>query len=109
MTSHTPTPWALVEGPKARGSIKSVCKGLPQSIVAQAGGQPTVEEREANAAFIVNACNAHDALVKALKGLLIVAESDAQMPGAHPMRMASVEHAKAALLAATPAQSSKEE
>ena len=74
--SHTPTPWALVEGPKARGMIKSVCRGLPQQMVAQATGQHTTEEREANAAFIVKACNEHDALRRRVVALETIIRED---------------------------------
>lgn len=65
-TKHTPTPWA--------GGHYSSIVGCP--VVGQ-GGQvicntaighkPHRESAEANAAFIVRACNAHEALVLALK------------------------------------------
>ena len=65
---HTPTPWIVSDhaGRAARGWIKSVCKGFPERMVAQALGQETVEERESNAAFIVKAVNNHQKLVEAL-------------------------------------------
>lgn len=72
--SHTPLPFDVAFGRDA----KSGWQGL--SIVG-AGGvhianlvmQITDNER-ANAAFIVTACNQHDALVAALKGLLAAAD-----------------------------------
>jgi hypothetical protein len=72
MSEHTPTPWARYDDGKlaARGWIKSVCKGIPEQMVAQAIGVGAIEEREANAAFIVRAVNSHDDLVKALEAML---------------------------------------
>lgn len=64
MTEHTETPWETMG---SRGDIKSVCKGFPERMVAKATGQPTSEERAANAAFIVKAVNAHDALVEYIR------------------------------------------
>lgn len=59
-TKHTPTPWN-VEG---RGNAKARC-------FIEAGEFRIVEcvtrDHDANAAFIVRACNAHDDLVAALR------------------------------------------
>lgn len=73
MADHTPTPWAVMGN---RGDIKSVCKGFPETMVAKAAGQPTRDERAANAAFIVEAVNNHDALVKHLYHLAMVCCDD---------------------------------
>jgi len=76
MSEHTPTPWRVEDGtdliwgacnPDDRSSY-----GMGYSIVeGKAPGwkpyKPSMEEREANAAFIVKAVNSHDALVEAIK------------------------------------------
>lgn len=65
MAEHTPTPWRAIEpdnsnylleivGTNVRGNEELVCR-------------PPGRKRNANAAFIVKACNSHDALVKALE------------------------------------------
>lgn len=56
MTQHTPTPWKY--GP---GLIIWNGDGF---LVAQVAGQPGMPEAEADAAFIVRACNSHEALVR---------------------------------------------
>ncbi len=64
---HTPTPWRIT----GYGIIGGIEDGSGQT-VAQAQERPSRKrsepdhERLANAAFIVRACNAHDALVEAL-------------------------------------------
>ena len=60
--NHTPTPWDL------RSSSITV-KDNGEDIVAEANGglSGTIGEAVANAAFIVQACNAHEALVDALE------------------------------------------
>ncbi len=79
MTGHTLLPWAVSshDGQPSRGWIKSICKGFPERMVAQVLGQSTVEEREANAALIVEAVNSHAALtarVSELEGLFAAAD-----------------------------------
>ena len=44
--------------------VKSICKGFPQNLVAQATGQATTEEREANARLIAAAPDLLAALEK---------------------------------------------
>lgn len=69
--SHTPTPWFIngpwhiqsqtdIEGYRANGEP---IPALPKIIAKLT----PIVEREANAAFIVRACNAHEELVKALR------------------------------------------
>jgi hypothetical protein len=69
MTKSTPTPWAISDhtGNIHRGWIKSVCRGFPERIVAQALGQETVEERDANASLIVAAVNNHAPMLSSLE------------------------------------------
>lgn len=73
--AHTPTPWQLTPIDNAiRGRIYWVtapARGhLKKIFIADAGfdvdGANTRKEADANAAFIVRACNSHDALVEAL-------------------------------------------
>ena len=63
--SHTPTPWyALVCDVKGHGSLLNDT-GLMIADCAYATEHEN--EGEVNAAFIVRACNAHEALVAALR------------------------------------------
>ena len=57
MSNHTPTPWKV-----DHGSVYTI-DGKPVT-----GSFAT--ERDANAHFIVQACNSHDALVDALRDLV---------------------------------------
>ena len=59
--NHTPTPWDL-------RSRSITVKDNGEDIVAEANGglSGTIGEAVANAAFIVRACNSHEALVDAL-------------------------------------------
>lgn len=78
MTEHTKTPWRVEQGTDL---IWGACNPYDQStygmgysiargVTASWGKRrPDMDEREANAAFIVRACNAHDALVAALTEL----------------------------------------
>lgn len=64
---HTPTPWhvGMKPGPMIYGT-----KGEQIADMMEANGEadlfPYVGENQANAAFIVRACNSHDDLVSAL-------------------------------------------
>ena len=73
----TPTPWRVEEGtdliwgactddPSTYGMGYSIVEG---KIPGFKPYKPSMKEREANAAFIVKAVNAHDALVDCLKWL----------------------------------------
>lgn len=76
MTQHTPTPWIVK---KVRTQVGYCFNVGPQHIVDDTHGgaclyddstsfNPHAEgEQEANAAFIVTACNCHDELVAALR------------------------------------------
>lgn len=75
--NHTPTPWAVeyVYGGKATMVYARLYEvGRKSHSVGFAGVYkcPTKEEAIANANFIVRACNAHDALVKALAEMVQV-------------------------------------
>jgi len=63
-TKHTPTPWnARVEAgfDLVTAQRNHVCGGLNEESVFALNRDPA--ERKANAAFIVEACNAHDRLI----------------------------------------------
>lgn len=76
MGKHTPTPWDWkrpYEGSygdawisASGGERIAVCGELRKPTIHGFIGQPDYTEVEANAAFIVRACNAHEELVRAL-------------------------------------------
>lgn len=71
MTAHTPTPW--VRDPRSGRTTMVYSDDATGSAIADCA--PSMVHRsqaecEANAAFIVRACNAHDELVEALSALL---------------------------------------
>ncbi len=76
--NHTPTPWQLSK----RGEIERASTGTPVG----------VDTDGKNAAFIVRACNAHEALVEALQGVLqlLPAESQGEGPSAWPEKARAV-------------------
>lgn len=78
MAKHTPTPWRVEEntdliwGCCNADDTSSYGMGYPiisgfASFGGWADGRPDYNEKEANAAFIVRAVNAHDDLVDALR------------------------------------------
>ena len=66
--THTPTPWTQCEACDNSGDI--LVQGPPEAyeIASISGGIDNATDR-ANAAFIVSAVNAHEALVSALEQL----------------------------------------
>lgn len=75
MTEHTPTPWRVEEGtdliwgacnPDDQSSYGMGYPVIEGKIPRWKPYKPSMDEREANAAFIVKAVNNHDALVKDL-------------------------------------------
>lgn len=60
---HTPGPWAIRDIPKG---VQVTPADNPYFVIAGVSGFDT-HEREANARFIVTACNAHDVLLDACK------------------------------------------
>lgn len=62
---HTPTPWILANN--LNRDIRAIQQG---NVYCSAGGSPLAKcDDPANAAFIVRACNAHEALVAALEAV----------------------------------------
>ncbi len=65
-TNHTPTPWEVV----AHTSIFSELRTTrPMQMIASVPDDD-IAQAKANTAFIVRACNSHDALVAAGKSLI---------------------------------------
>jgi len=90
---HTPTPWNLQT---LRVSLVPV--------MIRVNGY-TKETAEANAAFIVRACNSHDALVGALQDFIDAAtessKNESYKANAYGFMMAVLPKARAALTAVT--------
>lgn len=75
--NHTPTPWKIVEGDGMDYNVLQIITdvrehknqvGIANVDIGFEG--PLGAEQPANAAFIVRAVNAHDALVEALESLM---------------------------------------
>lgn len=66
--THTPTPW--IHNLKRDRIESNGEKLLVNGVALPCGNHPKSTEATANAQFIVQACNAHEELVAALKGLL---------------------------------------
>lgn len=62
---HTPTPWEV--DPKR--ALRVLQRGTDTTICSTGATDNTRDQWEANAAFIVRAANAHDALVAALEAV----------------------------------------
>lgn len=91
--SHTPTPWKIFDWNKVDALTKSakgfdgfnsliICSPVKEGSIASISRYGAKDETaEANAAFIVRACNSHDALMSALKtanhvlGILLQSDS----------------------------------
>ena len=83
MAEHTPGPWMQRSRPTGKARLeRQIYAGesdtlgyiaecySPISSFNNYGGPKTVQEAEANAAFIVRACNSHDELVAMLEGVV---------------------------------------
>ncbi len=70
MSQHTPTPWKAQQGLSSTSPRLEIVRADLSAFVAQVHRtHDGNKEAEANAAFIVRACNSHDALVEALSAL----------------------------------------
>jgi hypothetical protein len=67
MGMHTKLPWSLVEARTRHGHLCEVHAGDGYDVATVYGRDP--DEREANAAFIVKAVNAHETLISALRAV----------------------------------------
>ena len=63
---HTPTPWSVEESGYTQSKIYG-CDSAGKVVFSTVDVLKETPEQEANAEFIVTACNAHEDLVKALK------------------------------------------
>lgn len=76
----TPGPWEFRPYggmfPSHRGNIISICRGFPQRWVADAVGQETADEREANARLIAAAPELYAALDAAREELRLIRMKD---------------------------------
>ncbi len=75
MSEHTPTPWEWEKIENAAWSdygpnLRSVAMGSPKVLSAWGHDAWGVDVNDANAEFIVRACNSHDELVSALEAAL---------------------------------------
>jgi hypothetical protein len=81
VTEHTPTPWHA--GSTAHTELVMAFRDNVECVISES--DPEIDmplaEAHANAAFIVKACNSHDALVKALQAVLTA--WDALPPGVY--------------------------
>lgn len=67
---HTPTPWIVTDQLTANGLPHrwiADCGANNAIVTQQTGNVASREHAQANAAFIVKACNCHDQLVQALQ------------------------------------------
>ena len=65
MSTHTPGPWTVNKYSQIITPTREVL--LVSGVALPSGNHPKIEEADANAAYIVRACNAHEELVTALK------------------------------------------
>jgi hypothetical protein len=74
-TEHTPVPWTFRVGPSGDLIIEQESEELLPPMIAKVSRwlADAPEEAKANAAFIVRACNSHEALVDALEAMLSTA------------------------------------
>lgn len=90
-TKHTPTPWRVEEGTDliwgkcSEEDMTTYGMGFPivtgfSGMGSWTKGRPDMDEREANAAFIVKAVNSHQALVDAVTATRALV-SEAAMTG----------------------------
>lgn len=66
-TAHTPTPWEIRDVPSRERFKITDSTGYT---IAEMPSYPIIEKEEANAAYIVRAVNAHEALLEALEQCL---------------------------------------
>lgn len=73
---HTPTPWFAQRQGSSTVYIESrIRPGTLQEVAACGPTEAGSEQQDANAEFIVRACNAHEQLVAALRDLEVAANS----------------------------------
>jgi hypothetical protein len=85
MEKHTATPWVAGSPNFQRWNNAAIWRqGKADSFIAEVFGHDK-EDGEANAAFIVRACNAHEALVGFVTSFLALCPSSEGLGGHAPM------------------------
>lgn len=75
-TKHTSTPWFAKRESWSTVYIEArIGGGILQEVAACGPTEAGSEQQDANAAFIVRACNSHEQLVAALRGLLAATDA----------------------------------
>jgi len=63
-TQHTPTPWRVVSGTLIKDELMPFDRDeRDTALIASTGGTAASDKAQANATFIVRACNSHEQLV----------------------------------------------
>lgn len=96
MSGHTPTPWKVLY-PSLNISADVPCSGVLAGVCRWCAGLPSTvpgvafdlsrDEQEANARFIVRACNSHEKLVEAIEQLLDTFYGGGDRTEGHEMAM----------------------
>ena len=92
--NHTPTPWTYIAS-NCSNFVHIETDTDHSTIATLAKG--TKSQKEANAAFIVRACNAHDAMIHALNEFLEVGPYVSNADSIAPALVAACKQARAAL------------
>ena len=104
MSEHTPTPWIYSSGQiwkETGGDADQASVRLAMMDREEPDTAPV--ERDANAAFIVRACNAHDELVRAAWAMVDYSRAETPTDHATPQELLHVRSMLvAALVEATP-------
>jgi hypothetical protein len=102
MSEHTPVPWVVRVFPTARNANNQywIMDAIPDKdgkVVANAiaSATPSNDEAEANARFIVRACNCHADLLEAVN--LLLAAIDFAEVNKHPAIEACLDYATAVI------------
>ena len=71
MSNHTPTPWLYHSGAIWKEiKVAGVSSAYQLALMDRDEPETTPVERDANAKFMVHACNAHDELVRAARAMV---------------------------------------
>jgi hypothetical protein len=96
-TKHTPTPWYWEHNPNGHGPYVRATNGTKRKIAAtwcqNQSPVSNIKQNEANAEFIVRACNAHDNLVAALDAAYGELLADDHRDGARLCLLSNIEKA----------------
>lgn len=93
--THTPLPWAVSSLPSAWAT--EIARGDPRGpiiLFPSAAASLSVGERQANAAFVVRACNAHYDLLAACKAMVRTGKAPADIDAAYDLMRAAIAKAE---------------